>query len=93
MNTYHKHLLKLRAEAKKAKPKPKNKRTTPRGWKLVFWVHGTWEGDDLCYEVKFVKKPTKDLIEKVMWWVYKKQCEDPEGVFQNMKNDYGLVRL
>jgi len=64
---------------KQTKPKPVWK------YKLIFWIHGTYEGDDICMESKFTYKPTEVEIEKVMWKFYQKHCTDPKEIFPNMK--------
>jgi len=59
-------------------------------WKLTFWIHGTYEGDDIPMGTKFTYKPTQEEIEKIMWKQYQKHCPEPEEVFPNMKSDYTL---
>ena len=66
------------------KPKPIWK------YELIFWIHGTYEGDDIAMNTKLTYKPTKKDIEKIMWRYYKKHCTDPEAIFPNMKSDYTL---
>jgi len=62
-------------------------------YKLNFWVHGTYEGDDISMGVKFKYHPTKVEIEKIIKRHYEKHCTDPEAVYKTMGNDWNLYDL
>lgn len=62
-------------------------------YRLKFWIHGTYEGDDIAMETKFTYKPKKSEIEKIMWKFYKKHCVEPEEIFPNMKSDFTLTSI
>jgi hypothetical protein len=63
-------------------------------YRLSFWVHGAWDGDDQNIIIDFVTKPTAEMIEKQMKKAYKKYSDDEDGaIFNNMKNDYTLTAL
>lgn len=62
-------------------------------WTLTFWVHETWEGDDMDVTVDFYgDKPSPETVEATMRKAYRKYSMDGDSgdVFQNMKNDFQL---
>lgn len=62
-------------------------------WTLTFWVHETWEGDDMDVTVDFFgAKPSPETVEATMRKAYRKHSMDGDSgeVFQNMKGDFQL---
>ena len=62
-------------------------------YELRYWVHGTYEGDDIEMRVKFKYHPTKAEVEKFIKKSYQKHCTDPEAIYKTMGNDWQLWEL
>jgi len=62
-------------------------------YELRFWVHGTYEGDDIEIRVKYKYHPTKKEIEETIKKSYNKYCTDPKAIYPNMGNDWKLWDL
>lgn len=69
------------------KPKPVWK------YELRFWIHGTYEGDDLPMGAKFTYKPTEEEIGNIIKKAYKKHSYDPEEMYKNMGDDWQLIPI
>jgi len=62
-------------------------------YELRFWVHGTFEGDDIEIRVKYKYHPTKKEIEETIKKSYDKYCREPDTIYENMGNDWKLWDL
>jgi len=62
-------------------------------YELRFWVHGTFEGDDIECRVKFKYHPTKIEVKKIIKKSYLKYCMEPDTIYENMGNDWKLWDL
>lgn len=62
-------------------------------YELRYWVHGTYEGDDIEFRVKFKYHPKKAEVERFIKNSYQKHCTDPKTIYKTMGNDWKLWDL
>jgi len=62
-------------------------------YELRYWVHGTFEGDDIECRAKFKYHPTKIEVEKIIKKSYLKYCTEPDVIYETMGNDWKLWDL
>ncbi len=62
-------------------------------YELRFWIHGTFEGDDIETRVKFKYLPKKEEIKEIIKKAYRKYCMEPEEIFKTMGDDWKLWDL
>jgi hypothetical protein len=64
-------------------------------WRLDYWIHDTYQGDDMQVTVRFNYKPTEREVEQIMKKGYRRYAVDGCAgvVFENMKSDHSLRQI